>query len=97
MYVPAPQPAQEDSEMTVQQLIELLKREDQDAEVMLAQQPSWPFEYSVRGVVARREFDEPEDDECRGPDDNRRENDVFIVEGSQLRYGHRDAFDAARR
>ncbi len=82
--------------MKVSQLIEILQQEDPEATVLLAQQPHWPFEYSVRGVVARNEFDEPEDDECRGPDDERRANDVFIVEGSQLRYGHRDAWDAAR-
>ena len=81
--------------MKVSELIEILENEDPDATVLLAQQPSWPFEYDVRGVVARHEFDE-EDDACRGPDDDRRANDVFIVEGSQLRYGNRDAWDAAR-
>ncbi len=82
--------------MKVSQLIEILENEDPEATVLLVEQPSWPFEYAISGVVARHEFDEPEDDECRGPDDDRRANDVFIVEGTQLRYGNKNAFDAAR-
>ena len=37
--------------MTAAELIELLEGVDPDTEVRLAEQPSWPFEYSVSGVV----------------------------------------------
>lgn len=37
--------------MTVQELIEELRLMDQDATVRFASQPSWPFEYSIYGVV----------------------------------------------
>ena len=82
--------------MKVSQLIDILQQEDPEATVLLMEQENWPFENSIRGVVARHEFEEPEDDECRAPNDERRDNDVFLVEGCQLRYGNRNAFDAAR-
>ncbi len=37
--------------MTVRELIEELRLMDQDATVRFASQPSWPFEYSIYGVV----------------------------------------------
>ena len=37
--------------MTVEELIEELKYMDKDATVRFASQPSWPFEYSIYGVV----------------------------------------------
>tara|TARA_Y100000741_G_scaffold201180_1_gene152988 strand:+ start:78 stop:284 length:207 start_codon:yes stop_codon:yes gene_type:complete len=37
--------------MTVRELIEELRLVDQDAKVRFASQPSWPFEYSIYGVV----------------------------------------------
>jgi len=37
--------------MTVKELIEELKYMDEDATVRFASQPSWPFEYSINGVV----------------------------------------------
>jgi len=37
--------------MTVRELIEELRLMDQDAKVRFASQPSWPFEYSIYGVV----------------------------------------------
>ena len=37
--------------MTVRELIEELRLADQDATVRFASQPSWPFEYSIYGVV----------------------------------------------
>ena len=82
--------------MIVSELIEILESEDPGATVLFMQQESWPFELSVRGVVARHEFDDSVDDECRASNDERRDNDVFLVEGCQLRYGNRNAFDAAR-
>ena len=37
--------------MTVRELMEELKYMDWDATVRFASQPSWPFEYSIYGVV----------------------------------------------
>ena len=37
--------------MTVRELIEELRLVDQDATVRFASQPSWPFEYSIYGVL----------------------------------------------
>jgi hypothetical protein len=57
--------------MTVGELIEYLSDFDPEAEVRLAQQPRWAFEYSV-GEVAGVELDEG--------------FVVYIGEGSQLAY-----------
>ncbi|NLT34283.1 MAG: hypothetical protein GXX83_00050 [Gaiellales bacterium] len=37
--------------MTAADLIELLEGVDPDTEVRIAEQPSWPFEYDISGVV----------------------------------------------
>ena len=37
--------------MTVGELIQELKYMDEDATVRFASQPSWPFEYSINGVI----------------------------------------------
>ena len=37
--------------MTVEELIQELEYVDRNLEVSFASQPSWPFEYSVSGVV----------------------------------------------
>jgi hypothetical protein len=55
-------------------------------------QPNWPFEYSIRGVIQREDFDDEYDDtvhECLGtsPDD------VFLLEGTQIRYGSKRAWN----
>ena len=78
--------------MTVRELIELLEDQDQDATVLIMSQPSWPFEHEVRGVAARADFAEVDPD--GDPADRRRPEDVFLVEGGQLRYGDKAAWDA---
>ncbi|MBK8482458.1 MAG: hypothetical protein IPL40_15045 [Proteobacteria bacterium] len=89
--------------MNVKQLIEILEDLDPDAEVLLMSQQSWPFENGIAGVAVREDLVEDDED----LDDEEREeprfekgtaaNDVFIVEGQQLRYGSKAAWDAARR
>jgi hypothetical protein len=89
--------------MKVRDLIEILEDQDPDAEVLIMSQQSWPFENAVAGVAVREEIVEDDED----LDDEEREepryekgtaaNDVFIVEGQQLRYGSKAAWDAARR
>jgi hypothetical protein len=76
--------------MKVKRLIELLELHDPEAEVVLATQPNYPFEHSIMGVAVREDFDES-GDESKSP------NDVVLCEGQQLRYGIKDAWDAAER
>lgn len=88
--------------MKVKDLIEFLQDCDEDADVLLGIQPGWPFEHRVRGVVLRSDFQDCEEEE--GSEDSSleeysfvtkgRPNDVVLVEGGQIRYGHRDMFDA---
>lgn len=60
--------------MTVEELICELERLPMDAEVRLAEQPSWPFEYDLSGIT-----------EALPADDGNGEA-VYLVEGSQLGY-----------
>lgn len=57
--------------MTVKELIYELRAFHPDAEVRLAQQPKWPFEYSIGDIVQV----DLEDEEV-----------VYLGEGSQLDY-----------
>jgi hypothetical protein len=68
--------------MRVSELMELLQDLPEDAEVRLAQQPNWPFEYSIGTVAAIGPDDFDEDDE----DDAPPEVVVYIGEGMQLGY-----------
>jgi len=86
--------------LTVRELIEKLQSlENQDAEIRIMSQPGWPFEYDVDGVVTREEItqaqkeEEGEDweEECQNEEKN--PDDVFLVEGSQLCYGDKKAWD----
>ncbi len=84
--------------MKVAELIEILEDMDPDAEVLLGSQENWPFEYDVAGVTTRQEVEDASDDEEDAPRaDGRALNDVFIVEGTQLRYGSNRMWQAARR
>lgn len=49
--------------MTVRELINLLEDFDETAEVRIAHQPRWPFEYSIGDVVACDAVGDDEDDE----------------------------------
>lgn len=81
--------------MTVQDLIDrLIEYRDVlggDTEVRTMQQPSWPFEYSIEGLVSTDEMRPEDNDE----DDSETETEtkVFILEGTQLCYGSRSAWD----
>jgi hypothetical protein len=89
--------------MKVRELIEMLEDCDPEADVLMMSQPSWPFEWSIDGVISRDEIpseepdedEEEDDDEDEDDDDERangRKNDVFILEGRQLRYGSKAAW-----
>ena len=85
--------------MQFRELIEILGKMDAEANVMLAQQPGYPFEYSVAGVAVREEFTEDDEDGGveRAYEPGTAANDVFIVEGTQLRYGSKAAWGAVHR
>ena len=68
--------------MRVAELIALLEDMPEDAEVRLAQQPSWPFEYSIGGVVMVGPDAGTEDEDEDAPE----ENVVYIAESGQLGY-----------
>ncbi|MGI5865071.1 MAG: hypothetical protein ACOX6T_23870 [Myxococcales bacterium] len=90
--------------MKVSELIELLEEQDPDAEVLVMSQENWPFECAIAGVATRDEIlradaderdEDDERDDCLEPGAHR--NDVFIVEGEQLRYGSKTAWNVATR
>ena len=82
--------------MTLNELIERLEeyRDElgEDAEVRLMTQQNWPFENSITGLVSGAEINAADDD-----DDADVETDavVYIVEGTQLGYGSKRAWEAA--
>jgi len=87
--------------MKVRDLIEMLEDQDPDAEVLIMSQENWPFENAIAGVAIREDFVDHDEDDEPG-DEGRYEkgtapNDVFIVEGQQLRYGSKAAWNAATR
>lgn len=77
--------------MTVQELRDLLEGMDDDLEVRMAIQPSYPLEFGVQGVALHSEFRRAEDDDD-DPDDF--EECVYIVQGEHIGYGHRGAWEA---
>ena len=93
--------------MKVKDLIEMLQSEDPEAEVRSMQQPSWPFEYEVSGVVTREaitEFRRLEleyepgalaEEEYDPEADEKPAATVFLLEGRQVCYGSKVAWEAA--
>ena len=79
--------------MTATQLIEELeyaieRNGNQDVEVLIAQQPKWPFEYTIeQAVMVADEVDEDEEDD-RVPPKNMK---VYLGEGSQIGYLNENA------
>jgi hypothetical protein len=72
--------------MTVIELKEALEQMPDEAEVRLAMQPSWPFEYSIMEVVPLEPDEEaPADEEVKV---------VYLTEGSQLGYLPGEASEA---
>ena len=73
--------------MTVRELIEELKYMDEDATVRFASQPSWPFEYSIYGVV-QTTVDKPGEYTDFGYE---QEDIVYLEEGQQIGYLPKEA------
>jgi hypothetical protein len=85
--------------MTVGELMQILSEMDADAQVFIASQPSWPFEFAIAGVARRAEMLADDDGEpaTETHEPGTAPSDVFIVEGTQLRYGSKAAWETARR
>lgn len=85
--------------MTVRELISELEQYDGEAQVRLMIQQSWPFQNSVNCVVSLEDVTEPdygEDEDCEAPHDFYGPvpaGTVYIVEGSQLGYGYKSAWE----
>ena len=87
--------------MTLNEIIERLEeyRDDLggDCEVRLMTQQNWPFENAITGLASRAEIiasdEDSDDDEDDEADDGPM---VYIVEGTQLGYGSKQAWEAAR-
>jgi hypothetical protein len=88
--------------MTVSQLIELLEdyreQHGDDCEVRLMTQENWPFENNIRGVTSGAEMNEAGNEDEEEYDDQDVEADamVYIVEGGQICYGSKRAWETAR-
>ena len=84
--------------MTAQEIIEILEGFPPDTEVRLMTQSNWPFEYSIRGVCTNQELDQckerTEEEESVPFEDP---PIVYIVEGTQLGYGDKNAWDCANK
>lgn len=72
--------------MIVAELMEILENFDPDAEVRLATQKHWPFEYSIGEVVGAQSLSD--DGDSDGP------YVVYISEDTQLDYLSGDAKEA---
>ncbi|KAA5541903.1 hypothetical protein FYK55_17045 [Roseiconus nitratireducens] len=83
--------------MDIDTLIEILSdyREEfgGDAEVRLMTQQSWPFENGICGLTSGRELNDTDDDDDEDVAD---EQIVYIVEGGQLGYGSKRAWETCR-
>ncbi|TWT51050.1 hypothetical protein Pla22_38260 [Rubripirellula amarantea] len=84
--------------MTVSQLIELLEdyreQHGDDCEVRLMTQQNWPFENRIAGLTSGAEMNEGDEDF----DDQDVADDamVYIVEGGQICYGSKRAWETCR-
>ncbi len=87
--------------MTLNELIERLEEyrdlHGEDCEVRLMTQQNWPFENAITGLVSGAEINDTDEDDDEDTDDEDVDEDavIYIVEGTQLGYGSKRAWDAA--
>ena len=83
--------------MNLDTLIEILNdyREDHggEVEVRLMTQQNWPFENRICGITSGQEMNDAGDDDDQDVAD---ENIVYIVEGGQICYGSKRAWETFR-
>ena len=89
--------------MNLDTLIEILNdyREEfgGDAEVRLMTQQNWPFENRICGVTSGRDMNETDDEDTDDDDeaqDVAEDSTVYIVEGGQICYGSKRAWESYR-
>ena len=87
--------------MTLGQLISLLEEyrdeHGEDCEVRLMTQQNWPFENRIAGVTSGAEMNEGDDeDEDYDDQDVAEDAMVYIVEGGQICYGSKRAWETCR-
>lgn len=84
--------------MTIDEMIERLEYYRDtvggDTEVRLMTQERWPFENSITGLCSAEEMHDACDEEPEDAD-TEAEKMVYIVEGGQLGYGSKRAWEAA--
>ena len=81
--------------MTVRELIDALQYFDENQEVRLAQQPNYPFEYSIDNVVefSKEGAHDPYESEDSVRQDADDEHIVYITEGQQLGYLSKEVWE----
>ena len=84
--------------MTIDELIERLEEYRDalggDTEVRLMTQQNWPFENGIAGLASGAEINDP-DDADSDDEDVDEDRVVYIVEGQQLGYGSKRAWEVA--
>ena len=85
--------------MTINELIERLETYRDiiggESEVRLMTQQAWPFENAITGVCAGQEINDAAND--AGDDEGDADDNIlYIVEGNQLRYGSKRAWEVAQ-
>ncbi len=82
--------------MTIDELIERLEEYRDnlggDTEVRLMTQQNWPFENGIAGLASGQEINDCDD---RDDDDVDADRLVYIVEGQQIGYGSKRAWNVA--
>ena len=85
--------------MTIDDLIERLEcyRDEigGDAEVRLMTQQNWPFENTLYGLASGAEINSAAEDDEGDDQDVEADAVLYIVEGTQLCYGSKRAWDVA--
>jgi len=86
------------AKITIDELIERLEEYRDalggDTEVRLMTQPSWPFEYAIAGVCSSEDIAEAIDDDEQDDEEEPKEDAViYLVEGDQLGYGTKRAWE----
>lgn len=80
----------------IDQLTVMVEEEglDPSTEVRLMNQPDYPFEYKIVGVVTKHQIarEDDEDSEMPKPGDK---DVVYLLEGTQIGYGTKTAWDCA--
>ena len=67
-----------------------------DAEVRLMTQQNWPFENRICGLTSGQEMNDAADEDTEDDDDVAEDAIVYIVEGGQICYGSKRAWETAR-